>query len=176
MRSTSCVVSLLSSGNAADPHPGPHHPVGKPSGLSPSVLQQNQLPPTKVTLNKTHCTHPVSIRRRSPYSATQRWLARRREGFPSRVKHCPKSVARTAYLPVTATLRASVIPRVLIGSCANIAGTFGGRALTIVSRPFQGYQRITLSLRVPNPIALSLFRMDESWRQLAKGRSETLWT
>jgi hypothetical protein len=25
--------------HAADPHPGPHHPVGKPSRLSPSVLQ-----------------------------------------------------------------------------------------------------------------------------------------
>ena len=32
---------------------------------------------------------------------------------------------------------------------ASITGTFGGRALTIVSRPFQGYRGMTISLRVP---------------------------
>jgi hypothetical protein len=41
------------------------------------------------------------------------------------------------------TLQSNIVPR------ANIAGTFGGRALTIVSRLFQGCRRITVSLWVP---------------------------
>ena len=99
------------------------------------------------------------------YQRGGRWSARRREGFPPGAEHCPKPVARAIYPPATATVRVS-------STDANIAGTFGGRPLAIVSRPFQVYRRITLGLWVPNPS--DVLRAHESRRQLAKGRSETL--
>jgi hypothetical protein len=66
---------------------------------------------------------------------------RRREGFPSKVKRRPKSAIGAMYLPAAVTLHGHT-------TGANIASTFGGRALTIVSRPFQGYRKITISLWV----------------------------
>ena len=53
MRPTSCVVFLLRFGNAADLTPGPHHPVGKPSGFSPSVLLLTALNVTNLTIQFT---------------------------------------------------------------------------------------------------------------------------